>query len=206
MRTWPALMLALAVLAAPAAASAATGKPHFSRSYRGTLSGHLESRSGSRVIKADWTVKGLVFRLEHVRAFEGGWTGFYKVTAGTLSFSQTETGPCSYSVEASMPLAKSLPRPNPSAPLALDKNPLGKFYVLGLISPDKRLKTTETCTFPDGGEPDANPVEVEIPTIFDPGGSVWRPGRRLRGHRTVKDGFDEVKRTKSLSWSLKPGR
>jgi len=205
MRNWPALILGIAVLAFPAAASAATSRPHFSRSFHGTLSGHREVREGSRVIKADWTVKGVVFRLQHVRAFEGGWTGFYKVTAGTLTYSETQTGSCSYSVKASMPLAKSLPRPNPSAPLALDKDPLGRFYVLGLISVDRTLKTTETCSYPES-EPTTEEREVGLPMIFDPTGSRWRPGRRIRGHRSADDSVDQTRSTRSWRWDLKPGR
>jgi hypothetical protein len=144
-----------------------------------------------------------VFRLDTVQAFEGGFTGIYKVTRGTVTYSETETGNCSYSVSAKFGLKGALPHPNPSAPFALDKDPLGRMTMLGLLNVDRQFKATESCPDSEGGPPLTEQRTLEPPTLFDPGEAHWRAGRRLHHTRVERDG-SRGKRT--WTWNLKPGR
>src|SRR5690348_397423 len=97
MRRWLApIVLLAAIMAVPAGALGAS-RPSFAHSYRGTISGTFSSSENGNVIKSQWNVSGVVLRLTKVQAFEGGFTGLYKVTRGTVTFSETETGTCSYS-------------------------------------------------------------------------------------------------------------
>ena len=203
MRHWPVALITAALVAA-APAEAGVSKPHFARSYRGTLSGSFTSKDSSRTVKESWKVTGVVFRLYKTRAFEGGWTGMYKVTAGTVDFTASQVGPCTWNVHDSFGIVKSLPRPNPSVPLALDKNPLGSLHMLGLMDPERTLKTTETCPDPNGGEPFTDEQDVEVPTVFDPGEKNWKPGRRLKASHVVRDPYSDPKTTQIWSWDLKP--
>jgi len=153
-------------------------------------------------VKGQWKITGLVFRLSKVNSFEGGFTGLYKVTAGTVSYSESESGNCSYSASDTFALKKALPHPNPSAPLALDKDPLGRMITFGLIDVTRKLNVTETCLDPGGGPPATEQRQLELPTLFDAGETSWKPGRRLHHTRTNR----ENNRNETFSWSLKPGR
>lgn len=187
--------------ALPAAALGAS-RPTFAHSYRGTISGTFSDTEAGNVTKAQWKITGLVFRLTKVQAFEGGFTGLYKVSRGTVSYSETETGTCSYSVGDKFGLARALPRPNPSAPFALDQDPIGRKTILGLIDVNRKVKTTESCPDPDGGPPAITQRTLALPTLFDGGEKAWRPGRRLHGTNRQSD---RSART-IWTWKLKPGR
>lgn len=201
MRIWPALA-AVAALAAWPASALGVSRPSFAHSYRGTISGKVEIRTGGSEVHGKWTIAGLVFRLTKVQAFEGGFTGLYKVTAGTVAYSETETGDCSYSTSTQFGLARALPRPNPSTPLALDVNPLGHRSTFGLINVNRQLSVTESCPDPDGGPASTETRKVDLPTLFDAGETSWSPGRHLRHTRTQKE--DNGK--ESWSWNLRPRR
>jgi hypothetical protein len=190
-----------AIMAVPAGALGAS-RPSFAHSYRGTISGTFSSSENGNVIKSQWKVSGVVLRLTKVQAFEGGFTGLYKVTRGTVTFSETETGTCSYSAGDKFGLAKAIPRNAASVPFALDQDPLGRKTMLGLINVNRKIKTTESCPDPDGGPPSTNQMTLPLPTLFDPGEKRWSPGRRL--HRSNKQVDRSSKET--WSWDLKPGR
>ena len=201
MRAWVAAAVAGVVAALPAQALGAS-RPTYAHAYRGTISGTFTDTHAGNDVKARWKITGLVFRLTKVQAFEGGFTGIYKVTRGTVSYSETETGDCSYSTTDKFALKSALPHPNPSVPLALDQDPLGRKTILGLINVTRRIKTTETCPDPSGGPPISSPRTLSLPTVFDAGESPWRPGRRL--HHTNRQ-RDRTAKT-SWTWNLKPGR
>jgi hypothetical protein len=201
MRRWLGISVAVAALVAPPCALGAS-RPSFAHSYRGTISGTFSSSENGNVVKAHWKITGIVFRLTKVQAFEGGFTGVYKVTRGTVSYSETETGTCTYSAGDKFGVAKALPHPNPSTPLALDQDPLGRKTILGLIDVSRKLKVTESCPDPNGGPPTTNDRTLAIPTLFDPGEKPWRPGRRLHQTNRVRDRSE----TDTWSWNLKPGR
>ncbi len=201
MRIWPAVFFLAAALSVPANALAVS-RPHYARAYRGTITGTTEFHDTGQDVKSQWTITGLVFRLYKVTAFEGGYTGLYKVTAGTVSYSETETGDCSYSASDKFALKKALPHPLTSVSLALDKDPLGRMTMLGLIDVTRKLNVTETCPDSEGGPPSTSQRQLQVPTLFDPGETSWRPGKRLHHKRTQPE--DNGKQT--FSWNLKPGR
>jgi hypothetical protein len=195
------VLVSAALLAAPAGALGAS-RPSFAHSYRGTISGTFSSSEGGNVVKGQWKITKLVFRLTKVQAFEGGFTGIYKVTRGTVSYSETETGTCSYSAGDKFGLARALPHPNPSTPLALDQDPLGRKTILGLINVNRKIKTTESCPDPDGGPPTTTARTLALPTLFDPGEKRWRPGRRLHSTNRQTDRSSK----QAWTWNLRPGR
>lgn len=201
MRNWPAVLLLAAVLAMPASALAVS-RPHYAGSYRGTISGSFETHDAGSDVKGQWKIAGLVFRLYKVSAFEGGYTGLYKVTAGKVSYSETESGDCSYSASDTFALKKELPHPLTSVSLALDKDPLGRLTMLGLIDVTRKLNATETCPDSSGGPPATEQRELQVPTLFDPAETSWKPSRRLHHKRTQRE--DNGKQM--FSWNLKPGR
>ena len=201
MRIWSTVFLLAAVLAVPANALAIS-RPHYARAYRGTIAGSIETHDSGLDVKAQWKITGLVFRLYKVNAFEGGYTGLYKVTAGKVSYSETESGDCSYSTSDSFALKKALPHPLTSVSLALDKDPLGRMTMLGLIDVTRKLNVTESCPDSEGGPPSTSQRQLHLPTLFDPGETSWRPGKRLHHKRTQRE--DNGKQT--FSWTLKPGR
>src|SRR3954471_6832752 len=88
----------LALFALISAIASASTKPKFPRAVSGTISGSSTTTRGNMVAES-WTIKGARFKLEHVRFVENTWTGFYRVAAGTVTFSETETGSCGYSVQ-----------------------------------------------------------------------------------------------------------
>src|SRR6476469_5644990 len=104
-RTLAALLVALALI--PAAAEGST-KPRFPRTVSGTISGSSSSTRG-KTVRETWTINGVRFKLEHVRFVENTWTGFYKVAGGTVTFSESETGSCSYSVDRTFALRPAMP-------------------------------------------------------------------------------------------------
>jgi hypothetical protein len=200
-RSIATVLVSAALLAAPAGALGAS-RPSFAHSYRGTISGTFSSSEGGNVVKGQWKIAKLVFRLTKVQAFEGGFTGIYKVTRGTVSYSETETGTCSYSAGDKFGLARALPHPNPSTPLALDQDPLGRKTILGLINVNRKIKTTESCPDPDGGPPTTTARTLALPTLFDPGEKRWRPGRRLHSTNRQTDRSSK----QAWTWNLRPGR
>jgi hypothetical protein len=185
-----------------AAGALGASRPSFAHSYRGTITGSFSNSEDGNVVKGQWKISGVVFRLSKTQAFEGGFTGLYKITRGTVTYSETETGTCSYSAGDKFGVAKALPHPNPSVPMALDQDPLGRKTMLGLIDVTRKLKTTESCPDPDGGPPTMSTRTLALPTLFDPGEKGWRPGRRLHSSNRQTD-----RNAKTVwSWNLKPGR
>lgn len=201
MRIRPALTV-LALLAVWPASALAASRPSFARAYRGTISGKFESRSGGEDVKATWKISGVVFRLTKTQAFEGGFTGLYKVAHGNVSYSETETGDCSYTASTQFGLAGALPHPNPSSSFALDQDPIGRKTILGLIDVTRKLDVTESCPDPNGGPTTTNTRKLSLATLFDSGEKPWRPGRRLHETNKRKD----TGTSDSWSWNLKPGR
>jgi len=199
MRRLLVCLVGLASLALPASALGAS-RPSFAHSYRGTLSGSFTNSEGGNVVKAQWKISGVVFRLTKVQAFEGGFTGVYKVTRGTVTYSETETGTCTYSAGDKFGLAQKVS--HTSVPFALDQDPLGRKTILGLINVGRKLKATESCPDPDGGPPTTSTLTLPLSTLFNPGEKRWSPGRRLHSSNRETD-----RAAKTVwKWDLKPGR
>jgi hypothetical protein len=204
-----ALRTALAVLASlaliPAVAGAST-RPKFPRTVTGTISGsHNASRGGEQTNRESWTIKDVRFTLEHVRFVENTWTAFYKVTGGTVTFSESQTGQCSYSLEKTFALKTAMPKRAISTPFFLERNMSGRDSYGGNIVPQIHWSTTETCSYPDGGEPTTQTLRVEPGNLFDsdsPGS--FRIGKAMNGRYTYKD--DYLNATTLFKWSLKPRR
>jgi hypothetical protein len=192
----------LTCLALPAGGAFAASRPSFAKSYRGSISGSFSNKEGGETVKASWKITGLVFRLTKVQAFEGGFTGIYKVTRGSVSYSETETGDCSYSASDKFGLAKAIGRNPTSVPFAPDQDPLGHKTILGLIIVNRKIKTTESCSDPNGGPPTTSTRTLSLPTLVDFGEKGWRPGRRLHSRNGQTDRSEKT----SWTWSLKPGR
>jgi hypothetical protein len=203
LRTVAAALASLALI--PAVAEAST-KPKFPRTVTGTISGtHLAKQPGDpQVFNQKWTIKGVRFTLEHVRFVENTWTGFYKVTAGTVTFSETESGPCTYSLEKTFALRPAMPKRPISTPFFLERDMLGRDSYGGNVSPTIHWTTTETCTDPDGGEPRTDAVRVDPDNLFDSRSPrSFRIGRAMKGTYKYRDGeYGNL----SYSWSLKPRR
>jgi hypothetical protein len=194
------LALALA-LALPASAFGAS-RPSFAHSYRGTITGSFSNREGGDVLKGDWKITGLVFRRYKVQAFEGGFTGLYKVTRGTVTYSETETGDCSYSASDKFGLAKAIGRNPPSVPFAPDQGPTGGRTIFGLITVNRKVKTTESCPDPNGGPPTTGSRTLSLPPLVDFGEKHWRPGHRIHGSNRQTDRSEKT----IWTWNLRPGR
>jgi len=197
------LPLALLILVLLPAGANATSKPNFPKSYSGEISGSYRSSKDGRVITKTWTIKKVKFRLKHVRLFEGGWTGFYDVAAGTVSFHQTQTGSCKYEFDETFALKPSLPRHNPSTPFYMDKSPLGRTIYDGIIDPTTTVTVDEICSYPDQ-EPVTQEQKIEIGQLFDTGSRRGVPGRKLSGRYRYFD--DYLNATTKWHWTLKPGR
>lgn len=199
-RTLAAALASLALI--PAVADAST-KPRFPRTVTGTISGSSSSSRGNTVKEA-WTIKGVRFTLEHVRFVENTWTGFYKVTAGTVTFSETETGQCSHSVEKTFALKPAMPKRPISTPFFLNRNMSGHDSYGGNIFPSIHWNVTETCAFQDGGEPTTETKRIEPGNLFDATTRrSFRIGKAMKGTYKYDDG--EYGTTK-YTWSLKPRR
>ena len=72
----------------------ASSRPSFPKIVTGTISGTDSATRDGQTNKESWTIKNVRFRLEHVRFVENTWTAFYKVTGGTVMFSETESCMC----------------------------------------------------------------------------------------------------------------
>jgi hypothetical protein len=198
-RTVAATLIALALVPAVAGASA---RPKFPRTVTGTISGSHVAKRGEQTNKEAWTIKGVRFRLEHVRFVENTWTGFYKVTAGSVTFSETESGPCSYSLAKTFALRSALPKRAISTPFFLERDMLGRDSYGGNIVPAVRWNVTETCAYPDA-EPTAETKQVEPGNLFDSNSpSSFRIGKAMKGRYSYKD--DYLNATTVFNWSLKP--
>jgi len=198
-RTVAAVLASLALIPAAAQASA---KPRFPRTVTGTISGAASSSSAGTTVKESWTIKGVRFKLEHVRFVENTWTGFYKVTGGTVTFSERVTGDCTYSVDKTYALRPVMPKRPISTPFFLERDMLGRDSYGGNVSPKIHWNTTETCPDPDGGEPRTDTVRVEPGNLFDSRSPrSFRIGRSMNGTYKYRDGeYGNL----SYSWSLKP--
>jgi hypothetical protein len=196
-RTLAVALVSLALI--PSAAGAST-KPKFPRTVSGTISGSSSSTRGNTV-KETWTIKGVRFKLEHVRFVENTWTGFYKVTAGTVTFSESETGSCSYSLDRTFALRPAMPKRVVSTPFYLERNMLGKDSYGGNIFPNVHWSVTETCPLEGGGEPTTQTVRVEPGNLFDSDSPAsFRIGRAMKGTYKYKDDYG----SSTYKWSLKP--
>jgi hypothetical protein len=201
LRTVAAALASLALV--PATAGAST-KPRFPRAVSGTISGASSSSRGGTTVKESWTISGVRFAHEHIRFVQNTWTGFYKVTAGTVRFSESESGPCSYSLDKTFALRPAMPKRPISTPLYLERNMLGKDSYGGNIVPNVHWSVTETCPYPDGGEPATDTKRTEPGNLFDsraPRG--FRIGKSMKGTYRYDDGDYG---TTTFRWSLKPRR
>src|SRR3954452_3138852 len=202
LRTRVAVLACCALVPATAAASS---RPNFPKTVSGTISGAYSAKRGETTNKESWTIKGVRFKLEHVRYVEATWTGFYKVTAGTVTFSESESGPCSYSLEKTFALRPVMPKRPVSTPFFLGRNMAGKDSYGGNIFPKIHWPVTETCTFPDGGEPTTETKRIEPGNLFDSNSpSSFRIGKSMKG--TYKYFDDYLNATTVFKWSLKPRR
>jgi hypothetical protein len=198
--------VALASLALIPAAAEASAKPRFPRTVTGTISGVASSSSAGTTVKESWTIKGVRFKLEHVRFVENTWTGFYKVTGGTVTFSERVTGDCTYSVDKTYALRPVMPKRPISTPFFLNRDMLGRDTYGGNITPNLRWNVTQTCTDPAGGEPTTEPVRVEQGRLFDTfgtGSRRFRIGKAMKGTYRYDDGEYG---TTTYKWSLKARR
>lgn len=201
----PATVSTAVLFCALAPTVGAGSKSKFDKRYRGTLSGSTTvNYDDGDVIEAVWSVSNLKLKLRKTRKEPGGWTAVYKVTSGSVSFSQIKKGACTHSVVDKFALLPALPNPPVSEPLALGRNSNGKWWMLGGISTDTRYSTTETCTYSDGSSPRAYSVEVMVPQLFDPMGAKGRPGKRIRGRYTDTDKAGSSTITIVRDWDLKP--
>jgi hypothetical protein len=195
-------LLLAAVLAC--SASSAAAQPPFPHSYRGTITGSSDapgSSSGTR-IKASWTIKNVVLRLTRVRKSDASWSAWYAVTSGTIAYHEAETGTCTYALDLTLPLRRSLS--TTSAPFALSQSLFFKHRTtaLGLMTVERSFKTTETCAQPDGEPAQVSTRKIQPGTLFDPGESVVKLGRRFAGHNGYSD--DYTHSTTKWSWVLNP--
>lgn len=205
LKTSLATAAACVLIAALAPADAAASKPKFDKRYKGTLDGTTTVKyDDGDVIKAEWSVANLRLKLRKASKAHGSWTAVYKVTGGTVGFSQIKTGVCTHTVIDSFPLIPALPNPPVSEPLAFTRNSRGQWSLFGGISVEPRYTTTETCTYPDGSEPRTYSVEVMVPQLFDSLGAKGRPGKRIRGRYSVSDKAGSSTETIVRNWDLKP--
>ncbi len=203
MRIAVASVLLACCLAVPA--GAATSKPKFAKTYRGTVSGTTSTRANGQTLDTNWTITGVVFRLKSIRAFEGGWTGIYKVGGGKVSFNVSGSEQdCSYVAHEVFKLAGSLPKHAVSVPFALDKNPLGHYSIMGLLDPSKRIAATEFCTDSDSGQKQTSTKQIDVPDLLNAGEKGWKPGRAIKGSNAQRDSFDDTKSSRTWRWNLKP--
>lgn len=200
-----AIVLACALVVALAPAADAASKPRFSKRYKGTLSGSTTTKyDDGDVTKAEWSVAGIKFKLRKTRNDFGGWIGIYKVTGGTVNFSETRTGICTHSVTDSFSLVSALPKHPASEPLALSRNSIGHWSVLGGIQVENTYNSTDSCNYSDGGPPDVTPIEVGLPLLFDPMQRKRRPGQRIHGRYSESDTAGSSTVTIVRKWDLKP--
>src|SRR5215212_8732587 len=134
------LAAAIACCALIPATAQASSRPSFPRTVTGTISGSYLAKKDGTTHKASWKITGARFKLVHVRSAEGSWTGFYKVTGGRVSYAESESGPCSFSLTDSFDLAPAMPTHNPSTPFYMQRSLLNRETYGGLIQPAKRWK------------------------------------------------------------------
>jgi hypothetical protein len=181
----------------------ASSRPNFPKTVSGTISGSYTGKRDGQTNNESWTIKSVRFRLEHVRFVENTWTGFYRVTGGTVTFSETESGPCTYSLQKTFALKPAMPKRAISTPFFLTRNMLGRDSYGGNIVPAVHWNATETCTYPDGGEPTTDTKRIEPGNLFDSRSpSSFRIGKSMKG--TYKYFDDYLKATTVFKWSLKP--
>jgi hypothetical protein len=199
-RTVPAALACCALIPATAQASS---RPNFPKTVTGTISGSYAAKKDGTTHKATWKISSVRFKLVHVRQAEGSWTGFYKVTGGHVSYAETQSGPCSWSVSDSFDLAPAMPKNNISTPLALQRSLTGHDTYDGTIQPRKRWNVTETCSYP-GSEPTTDEFKFDIRNLFDTGSKAGKIGRAMKGRFVYKD--DYLNSTRTFVWSLRPRR
>jgi hypothetical protein len=121
-----------------------------------------------------------------------------------VTFSESESGPCSYSIEKTFAL-KGHVKSKTSTPFFLNRDMLGRDSYGGNILPTPHWTATETCTFPDGGEPTTETIRVEPGNLFDSRSpSRFRIGKAMKGTYRYHD--DYLNATTTYKWSLKPSR
>jgi hypothetical protein len=204
-KTSLATVTACVLLIALAPAANAASKPKFDKYYEGTLSGSTTTKyDDGDVLDAVWSVAHVKLKLRKTRAEFGGWMAIYKVTGGTVNFSEIKTGMCTHSVTDSFPLVSGLPKHPASGPLALNRNSSGDWLLYGGIQVDNTYNSTEFCADPGGGPPIVSPVVVTLPQLFDPTGGRAKPGQRIHGkyHDSNTAGSSTV--TTVRNWNLKP--
>ena len=197
-----ALLLALAVI--PASAQAAS-KPSFPKTYKGTISGtYVADLDGGSTHKVTWTISKVRFRLEHVRFAEGRfWTGFYKVTGGTVTYTDTKTGTCTHDLSEKFALAPAMPKRVIATPFHMNRYVGSKDFYGGYIDPNKHWTVLESCTYSED-DFGAEEQRIDVRNMFDTGSKRGRIGSALKGKYVYKD--DRPVSTTTYQWSLRPGR
>jgi hypothetical protein len=137
----------------------------------------------------------------HVRFVENTWTRFYNVSGGTVSFSESESGPCTYSVSETFALKSSMPSSRITTPFSMTRNMSGKDSYGADIRPTKRWNATETCTYPDS-EPTTQTRKVTTDNLLDTGSKRFKIGGAMTGRYSYFD--DYLNATTVWKWSLKP--
>ena len=204
MRHWPAALLTITAALVATSPAVSAGAPHFPRSLHGTLKGTYIQTGGPQTTVRTWKVTGAVFKFTRASTSGGASIGRYKIVAGRVDFTLTESGSCSFSAHANFPLVKSLGRHVPT-PLALQQDSLGKFHTLGSMNPRHPVATTETC-HDANGQTTTNKRRLDAPVVFEPGGEPWvPPGKIVQGQYDVKDVATAIKTTQSWTWYLKAG-
>lgn len=200
--TGAAVLTVLAVVSDGGAS--ASSRPQFTSRYAGTVTGRYRAGDGDVKVASDWKITGLRLRLAKVRTFEGGWTAFYAVVGGTVTYDEKETGACSYSIHDSYPLRSVMPPLSHDVPFSVDRNPLGRWSYDGNVKVRKSYKVLEICPDPDGGDPTTSTRTILPPTLFQDGAAHGVPGRALRGSWKYRDSYDTFASTTTWTWSLKP--
>jgi hypothetical protein len=195
-------LAALACLLLVPASTLAAARPKFPQRYTGAISGTYSAAKDGVTRQNAWTIKDATFRLEHVRPAEGSWTGFYEVTKGTVAYRETETGPCTYSIDDEFALKPSMPKRTISTPFFMRRSLLSKETYDGRLDVTKKFRVAESCDYGDGAEVSFRTVEP--PNFFDTGEARGKIGRALKGRFVYKDDFRNA--TTTWKWSLRPAR
>ena len=197
----PRTVAAVLACCALAPAAQASSRPNFPKVVTGTVSGSYVSKKDGLTDKATWTIKGLRLKLVHVRFVENTWTGFYDVTAGTVTFTDNQTGSCSYSLNQTFALKPVLPSRKLTTPFSMTRNMLGKDSYGADMRPTKRWNVTETCSY-EGSEPTTQTRKVTTGNLLDTGTTRFRIGRAMKGRYSYADDYEHS--TTVFKWSLKP--
>jgi hypothetical protein len=201
LRTVAAALVCCALIPSVAQASS---RPSFPKTVTGEISGSHSGTRDGQTNKESWTIKDVRFRLAHVRYVENTWTGFYNVTGGTVTFSESQSGACSYSLEKTFPLKPNMPSSKTTTPFSMTRNMSGHDSYGGGIWPKLHWNATETCSYP-GGEPTTNTVPLEPGNLFNANSPPsFRIGKAMKG--TYKYYDDYLNATTIFKWSLKPRR